>query len=211
MSASNLLREPSVTRTPPTTGFESRLLFPLDEFYRTEGLLVPSVTEVRGDQVPEPYHHLLVHNRDMTPTLEVFHGERIHLRVLRRRLEDDRLWREVVLTLDTSGRPVEFGAIVIHCDCFPSLAREEILLGHSPLGTILADHAIQHTSSPHAFLRVHADALIADALRTNADQPLWARRNVLSGTKGEILADILEILPPADGGSAAVMQRAGFR
>lgn len=177
---------------------EPKLLYPLDEFYRAEGRPLPPVERVRGGEVPEPYRHLLVHDRDMTPTLEAFHGERIHLRLLGRRVEAGALWREVVLTLDQSRRPVEFGAIVIYCDRFPPAAREAILAGHTPLGTILADHRIEHDSAPLAFLRVETDALIGAALATEAGAGLYGRRNVLSTPDGSILADILEILPPGD-------------
>jgi chorismate-pyruvate lyase len=177
---------------------EPKLLYPLDEFYRSEGRPLPPVDRARGEDVPEPYHHLLVHDHDMTPTLEAFHGERIHLRLLQRKVEVGALWREVVLTLNDSRRPVEFGAIVIYLDRFPEAAREAILAGRTPLGTILAEHRIEHDSAPRAFLRVEADALIADALATEACEQLYGRRNVLSAPDGSILADILEILPPSD-------------
>lgn len=177
---------------------EPKLLYPLDEFYRQDGRPLPPVERVRGDEVPEPYHHLLVHDRDMTPTLEAFHGGRIHLRLLGRRVEAGALWREVVLTLDRSERPVEFGAIVIYLDRFPPAAREAILEGHTPLGTILAQHRIAHDSAPRAFVRVRADGLISAALAAEEGATLYGRRNVLATPDGEILADILEILPPGD-------------
>src|SRR5438034_4474250 len=101
------------------------LLYPLDDFYARDGLSLPSVRPVPGEEVPEPYRQLLVHDGDMTPALEAFHGERIHLRVLSRQLNGDTLRREVVLTLDESARPVEFGAILIHLQRFPTAAREE--------------------------------------------------------------------------------------
>ena len=37
---------------------------------------------IEGARVPEPYRGLLVHEKDMTPTLEAFHGGDIHLRIL---------------------------------------------------------------------------------------------------------------------------------
>jgi chorismate-pyruvate lyase len=173
------------------------LLFPLDEFYLDAGRPLPPAVRIEGEEVPEPYRQLLVHDRDMTPTLEAFHGERIHLRLLQRRVDGAKLWRQVVLTLNDSKRPVEFGAIVIHCDHFPPAAREQILACHRPLGTILADHAIHHASAPHAFLRVEPDLLICEALATTGIYSLYGRRNVLTTPGGGVLADILEILPPS--------------
>src|SRR5687768_804489 len=93
---------------------EVRLLYPLDMLYLEVGLSLPRVSRVAGEEVPEPYRRLLVHDNDMTPTLEAFHRERIHLRVTRWRIDEDTYARQVVLTLDDSGRPVEFGAIVIY-------------------------------------------------------------------------------------------------
>src|SRR2546425_1206328 len=90
------------------------LLFPLDAFYAQAGLALPLVHPIQGEEVPQPYRQLLVHESDMTPTLEAFHGERIHLRMLARRLDGDAYSRQVVLTLNGSARPVAFGAIVIH-------------------------------------------------------------------------------------------------
>lgn len=172
-----------------------RLLYPLDEFYDRAGLVVPPVSEVRGTDVPEPYRRLLVHDHDMTPTLEAFHGERIHLRVIGRRLDGESLSRLVVLTTNETERPVEFGAIVIHVDEFPPAARDLILECRCPLGTILADFSVEHVSRPRAFLRLDSDPLIKGAMELTGRQPLYGRRNVLSTPGGRVLADVVEILP----------------
>jgi chorismate-pyruvate lyase len=172
------------------------VLYPLDEFYLRAGLPVPSYRPLRGEEVPEPYGRLLVHRRDMTPTLEAFHGERIHLRLLERRVQGEQLEREVVLTLDESARPVEFGAIVIHCDRFPEQAREVLLACRCPLGTILHDFRIEHSSSPQGYFEVTSDGLISSALELEGPHTLYGRRNVLSGGDGKPLAEVIEILPP---------------
>jgi chorismate-pyruvate lyase len=173
-----------------------KLLYPLDEFYAPAGLALPPVHQVEGADVPEPSRQLLVHNRDMTPTLEAFHGERIHLRVLARRLDGDAYARQVVLVLNGSARPVEFGAIVIHLQHFPPPAREAILEGRRPLGTILHDHRILHQSRPLSFIRVMSDGVMNEALHLPEAQALYGRRNVIRDGDGNELADIVEILPP---------------
>jgi chorismate-pyruvate lyase len=173
------------------------LLYPLDAFYATAEWLLPSASALPGEAVPEPYRRLLVHEEDMTPTLEAFHGERIHLRLLARRHEGDTYSREVVLTLDDSNRPVEFGAIVIHLQRFPPAARELILAGQCPLGTILALHRVHHSSRPLAFFQLTSDGFINEALGLTGTHTLYGRRNVLRNADGDVLADIVEILPPA--------------
>jgi chorismate-pyruvate lyase len=175
---------------------ELSFLYPLDLFYAAEGRELPPASPLAGAEVPEPYRRLIVHEHDMTPTLEAFHGERIHLRLLARRQEGDAYARQVVLTLDGSERPVEFGAIVIHLQHFPAAAREMILEGYCPLGTILAQHHIEHTSRPLGFLRVMSDANMNAALGLDASHSLFGRRNVLWDRLGNSLAEILEILPP---------------
>jgi chorismate-pyruvate lyase len=177
------------------------LLYPLDEFYTAAGLALPPVQRVEGPDVPEPCRQLLVHDRDMTPTLEAFHEERIHLRVLARRLDGDACARQVVLMLNGSARPVEFGAIVIHLEHFPPAAREEVLEGRRPLGTILHDHRIAHQSRPLAFLRVTSDRVMNEALHLPEPRSLYGRRNVIWDADENQLANIVEILPPTEEGS----------
>ena len=180
---------------------DPKLLYPLDVVYAQVGAPLPPASRIAGEEVPEPYKQLLVHRNDMTPTLEAFHGDRIHLRVSRWRLEGESYLRQVVLLLNGSDRPVEFGAIVIHTDRFPPAAREVILEGQSPLGTILATHGIEHTSCPQAFLRVLSNDGINEALGLSPPQVLYGRRNVLSDSGGEKRAEVLEILPPLTAGA----------
>src|SRR5207248_3370181 len=113
---------------------------------------LPPLEEIDGEAIPEPYKTLLVHQHDMTPTLEHFHGRSVHLRVLGRQTRGNDYFREVVLQLEGSEQPVEFGAIKIHLALFASEAREQILQEQWPLGHILKDYAIPHASRPSAFL-----------------------------------------------------------
>src|SRR5579872_4208865 len=137
---------------PPTSdGFS--LVHPLDEFYARSGKPLPPLNEVAGHAVPEPYKTLLVHQNDMTPTLEKFHRHSIHIQVLGRRREDDSYFREVILRLDGTDQPVEFGAIKINLSLFSPAAREQILHERLPLGHILEEYKIPHTSQPRAYLR----------------------------------------------------------
>ena len=171
------------------------IAYPLDDFYAQAGRDLPAIEPMAGDAVPEPYKSLLVHQDDMTPTLEKFHGERIHLAVLSRQQRDDFYFREVVLLLDKSDKPVEFGAIKINLALFPPAARKEILDERRPLGTLLADYAITHASRPKAFLRVQSDDFINAALKLSQSQWLYGRRNTLWDPQQRPLAEIVEILP----------------
>ena len=100
----------SLLRIALTAPVPQFIAHPLDEFYAQMGLTLPPLQEVDGEAVPQPYKQLLVHHDDMTPTLENFHGCDIHLRLLGRRRKRDQYFREVVLLLDGTDEPVEFGA-----------------------------------------------------------------------------------------------------
>ena len=40
--------------------------YPLDDFYAQQGLTLPVIDSVAGEDVPQPYRSLLVHDDDMT-------------------------------------------------------------------------------------------------------------------------------------------------
>jgi chorismate-pyruvate lyase len=171
---------------------------PLNYFYERSGLVLPEFRVLSGGEVPQPFHRLLVHGNDMTPTLEEYYGEEIELRVLGRRRRGQEYWREVVLLLRGSGRPVEFGANRVLLDRFPELAREAILAEGTPLGHIMRDYGVEHTCRPNAFLGMEADALMGATLQLRGRAEVYGRHNRLYGMDGLLLSEVVEILrPPA--------------
>jgi len=187
---------------------DPKLIYPLNEFYEQLGLPLPAVARVDGRDMPEPYRSLLVHNRDMTPTLERAHDRRIRLRVLRSTVADDVLSRQVVLVAEGSEVPVAFGASKIHLEHFPEDARPLVLEGKQPLGAILRSQGIAHAGRPEVFLEVTADALIHNALGLTEPARLYGRRNMLVDAAGRTLAEVVEILPPGNGNSNTERNRA---
>jgi len=172
--------------------------YPLDEFYALANRELPPIAQVSGDAMPEPYRQLLVHQDDMTPTLERFHGDRVHLKVISRQTRADFYFREVVLFTEKTKVAVEFGAIKINLALFPPPARRYILEEKEPLGTILSQYHIGHTSRPKAYLRLQPDAFIGECLQLKGGKlTLYGRRNTLFDPQHRPLAEIVEILPPA--------------
>lgn len=169
---------------------------PLDEFYARNGAELPVLKRIPAEHVPEPYRSLLVHQNDMTSTLENFHGQPIHLHVVGRDRRNGEYFREVVLQLDGSDKPVEFGAIKIYLDLFPPQAQARILEERHPLGRILKEGGIEYRSRPQAFFRVSSDSLINRLLDLTEATNLFGRRNTLFDPEGRPLAEIVEILPP---------------
>ena len=171
--------------------------FPLSDFYTHAKLPLPRMEAIPGDSVPEPFKALLVHSKDMTPTLEEFHQSRIHLEIIKSDHRGSFYFREVVLRLDHDEKPVEFGANKVFLGAFPEEAQELILLEQVPLGTILRDCGIKHQTEAKFFLRLQPDEVICRALELEAPVPLFGRKAVISDLKGRILSEIVEILPPA--------------
>ena len=188
---------------------EPDLLQPLREIYGDASRALPRLEILDGGRVPEPYRILLVHDRDMTRTLEAHHGDGIRLRTLASGLQGGVYRRLVALELERSGRPVEFGATRVHLDRFPEPWRGLILAGERPLGGILNAWGIAYRSRPSAFFRTEGDERIRAALGLTVPTPLYGRRNTLSDPHGNPLADILEILPPAVFPAAASPAGAG--
>lgn len=182
-------------KTPDTLSSRSNV-YPLDEFYAQAGHDLPRIDLIPATEVPKPFRQLLVHESDMTSTLERFHGERIHLQLFRRQEAGSFYFREVALILDRRQIPVEFGAIKIALSLFPEPARELIREGRLPLGRILADCNVTYSSQPQAFLRLGADPFMSSVLRLSGAPLLYGRRNTLVDASGRSLAEIVEILPP---------------
>src|ERR1700704_80374 len=119
------------------TNPELNLFYPLNEFYDQLGLPLPAVVRVDGSDVPEPYRSLLVHDRDMTPTLEEAYSSAIELRVLAYSRRGNVFSRQIVLIPEGGARVVVFGAIKIYLEYFHAEAKRLVLERKQPLGTIL--------------------------------------------------------------------------
>ncbi len=185
---------PEVVSKPPLIS----LGYPLDEFYVRNNLKLPPLQAIEPHEIPEPYRALLVHENDMTSTLESFYGDRVHLKPHTREVRNGSYFRAVILELDELLKPVEFGCINIFLEPFPPAAREEILQAYRPLGRILKEFEIDYISRPKAFLRIASDSFINRMLQLSGAHVLYGRRNTLSDAAGNTLAEIIEILPPAE-------------
>lgn len=109
---------------------------------------------VLADDVPPPYHHLLVHEHHMTVTVEAYHGDLVDVRVLECKRQDDWYARKILLALHGSGRIVQFGLVRIHLHyCSPEV-QAAIREGKTPLGRILIQHNVLRRIEPVAFLRL---------------------------------------------------------
>jgi chorismate-pyruvate lyase len=175
---------------------EKWLSEPLEDFYRMAGLPLPAIRQISPNETPQPYRTLLVHQSDMTSTLERFHHGSIRIRALSSKRRGDFYYREVLLYVEGHERVVEFGAIRIDFSLLPEPACAAILDEHLPLGHILNLYGIDFASRPKAYLKIWSDDLMNTNLRLSAPQWLYGRRNSLLVPSGGTLAEIVEILPP---------------
>lgn len=174
---------------------DSQYIGPLTRFYEQAEIPLPEVAVIDGEAVPEPQKSLLVHPRDMTTTLEKFHGGCCRLRVLKRDSDGTSYSRLVVLELE-NGMPIEFGAITIFLSAFSEEAQSTIREESKPLGAILHEEKVGHYSRPQAFFQLRGDELIQRELCVTDAKVLYGRCNQLFDEGGALLAEIVEILPP---------------
>ena len=177
--------------TPDTAS----LLKPLADFYT--GRPLPEIRFIEAARIPQAYRALLDHAKDMTSTLQHFHHEEIRVQVLESRQDNNCYERKVLLVTRHTRRTVEFGAIEILLEPFPIGVQREILRAEMPLGAILKSFHIEYKSKPRAFFEIESDDAMNAALALSNRQTLYGRCNEIRNSEGRILAEIVEILPPA--------------
>lgn len=170
------------------------LLYPLDLVYTRAGVEMPKVKVVSPHQIPLPYRSLLVHDDDMTLTLERHFGDRLVLRPLSTFSVGNSYFRRVLLVQEYSGRPVEMGAIRMRLDAFNQRLRGKILRNKMPLGRILRDSRFKYKSQAKAFLAVTPNPEMMGVFWMREPRVLYGRRTEIIRHDVKI-GDIVEVLP----------------
>jgi len=164
------------------------------------GLLPPadfiqSSVFVPPEKVPEPYHHLLVHQHHMTVTVESHHGDLVDVRVLAFRQDGDSYARKILLALKKTGKVVQFGLVRIHLQyCSPEV-RAEILARRTPLGRILIQHDVLRRIEPTAYLRIVPGAEMMAWFGIKTPTPTYGRLAFIH-CDGQPAIELLEIVAP---------------
>lgn len=172
-----------------------RLLYPLDLVYRRAGIDPPRARAVAVEEIPPPYRSLLVHDDDMTITLEGHFGGRVVLRPLGVFTRAGSYFRRVLLVHEESGQPVEMGAIRMELEAFDAGLREKVLQNEVPLGRILRDGCFDCRSVPKAFLEIRPNPEIMGLFWMRQPRLLYGRRTEMI-REGRRVGDIVEVLPP---------------
>lgn len=172
------------------------LLYPLSVFCQDGGHPLPAFARIEGGAMPEPYRGLLVHHGDMTSRLEAFFGGGIIIEVLHHEHTPEAYRREVVLRVEASGLPVEYGAIEIDLGAFNGELRRLILEHHWPLGGLLNRFGRPYRSEPKGFLKLGPDAVMQQVFGMPAAREFYGRSNLLLDEDGRTLARIVEVVRP---------------
>src|SRR5262245_7459931 len=150
---------------------------------------------IRADQVPEPYHKLLVHEEHMTVTVEAHHGSLVDVRVLECMHEDDAYARKILLTLQSSGRIVQFGLVRIHFPYCSDEVRNEIIARRAPLGRILIKHDVLRRIEPTAYLRILPGPAMMEWFGMKTLGPVYGRLALIH-CNDQPAVELLEIVAP---------------
>lgn len=152
--------------------------------------------QIDATAVPDPYYSLLVHEGDMTSRLEAYHESEQRVKAIRSSKSGKKYFREVILESRDTAKATEYGAIEILLDTLPEEVCEKIIEAQQPLGGILNEYRIPYNSSPRGFLRVVPDGPIVEAFTEVEADLLYGRSNQITGFNREVIARIVEILPP---------------
>jgi hypothetical protein len=109
---------------------------------------------VPADQVPEPYHKLLVHEHHMTVTVEAHHGSLVDVKVLERKRDGDSYARKILLAKKSDGRIVMFGLVRIWLNYCSRQVSDAIISEKTPIGRILIENNVLRRNEPTEFFKL---------------------------------------------------------
>jgi hypothetical protein len=156
---------------------------------------VPEHEYLPADEVPPPYHELLVHEHHMTVTVESFYGAPVDVRVLDRRRDGDYYSRKILLALQGSGRIVQFGIVRVNFRFCSPAVRAEIESEGTPLGRVLIRHNVLRRIEPTAYLRVIPGPAMMGWFSLDRPQPTYGRLGFIYCDE-QPAVELLEILAP---------------
>jgi chorismate-pyruvate lyase len=156
---------------------------------------LPEYEYVPADEVPPPYHGLLVHPHHMTVTVESHHGDLVDVRILARRQDGDSYARKILLALQGCGRVVQFGIMRVRLRYTSPAVREEIVAGRTPLGRILIRHNVLRRIEPTAYVRVIPGTAMMGWFGLERPRPTYGRLAYIY-CDGKPAVELLEVVAP---------------
>jgi hypothetical protein len=168
--------DPTTTAAPPTPDAYIHLAD------LCEGWLEPSRKDyhvVAPDQVPAPFHDLLVHNEHMTEILQKHYNQPVHLHVQdlvhRPAPTGGTYRRRITLTAGPIGPITELGIVDLNLAYLPKEAQQEILAKSAPLGQILINHQILRQVVPHHYVKFEPNTPLLKLFNHTTKTPIYGR------------------------------------
>lgn len=149
--------------------------------------------EVSAQDTPAPFHQLLAHNEHMTVTVEKFHGCKVDVKVLEKRIDGPYYSRKILLTRQNDGKVVQYGIVRLNCDFLEDAPAQEIKSERTPLGRVLIEHNVLREVQLSCLWHVQP----AEELRTLlglAEGETVHGRTALIYCNGEPAVELLEIV-----------------
>jgi hypothetical protein len=112
--------------------------------------------EIAAEQMPEPFHWLLVHRNHMTKVLEAQYGRPVELDVVKYNIDDEFYTRKIILRPQATDVIVEVGIVRLNFRFMSREVRDEILKQKTPLGAILIRHKVLRKVEPRWYLKFPA-------------------------------------------------------
>jgi chorismate-pyruvate lyase len=159
------------------------------------GEKVPAYDLLAGEDVPEPYRSLLVHEHHMTVTVEDYHGGPVDVRILQRRQDGMLYARKILLVHRASGKVVLCGIVRIDlAACSPAVA-DAIVVGQTPLGRILIENDVLRRIEPTAYLRAIPGPAPMTWFGMSDPTPLYGRLAIIHCDERPAV-ELLEVVRP---------------
>jgi chorismate-pyruvate lyase len=174
-----------------TSGLDLRELFAL---FPPAGDM-PEYEFVPADEMPAPYHALLVHEHHMTVTVEKHHGDLVNVRILARNQNNESYARKILLVLQGNGRVVQFGIMRIWLSYCSPAVRDEVVAGKTPLGRILIQHDVLRRIEPTAYLRAIPGPPMMAWFGLERQRPTYGRLARIH-YNGKPAVELLEVVAP---------------
>jgi chorismate-pyruvate lyase len=159
------------------------------------GETIPEHEFIAGEEMPEPYRGLLVHEHHMTVTVEAYHKGPVDVRILARRQDGSVYARKILLVHQASGKVVQSGIVRIDLDLCSQPVREAILAGQTPLGRILIQHDVLRRIEPIAFLRIQSGPKPMEWFQLSKPASLYGRLAIIH-CNGKPAVELLEVVAP---------------
>jgi chorismate-pyruvate lyase len=169
----------------------------LTSLFPDEQPLIAAAEHIPSSLTPEPYKQMLVHEHHMTVTMEQYHGCKVDVKILDRRLDGDVYSRKIVLVKTGTDTVVQFGIVRFDLQYVTPVVREQILEGTVPLGRVLINHNVLRHIDLGAILRITVGPALARCLQMTEGGVTYGRLATIFCNQHPAV-DLLEISAPLE-------------